>query len=136
MNYDEILTRLSKGETAEDIAKEMSDALNKAVETKKIQEQKDKEGADLANAVADSINKYAEYLGYEGAKLDASAVAKVMESFFKFYKDPSNFQIDFPGFHFETRTSEPKKNKIVKTSTPTKYLKTVDEILSDWFKNI
>jgi hypothetical protein len=124
MNKNDILTRLMNGESAEDIAKEMTAMLNDA--TKAYADQKkDKEKMARAEAVADAINDYAAYIGYKGAELKGEDVIKMMDSFLKFYKDLHNFKIEIPGFRFETRTDK-----------PTKKGKTVDEILNDWISRI
>lgn len=124
MNKNDILTRLMNGESAEDIAKEMTAMLNDA--TKAYADQKkDKEKMARAEAVADAINDYAAYVGYKGAELKGEDVIKVIDSFLKFYKDPGNFKIELPGFRFETNS----KGAIKKG-------KTVDEILNDWISRI
>ena len=124
MNKNDILARLMNGESAEDIAKEMTAMLNDA--TKAYADQKkDKEKMARAEAVADAINDYAAYVGYKGAELKGEDVIKVMDSFLKFYKDPSNFKIELPGFRFETSSKG-----------TTKKGKTVDEILNDWISRI
>lgn len=124
MNKNDILTRLMNGESAEDIAKEMTAMLNDA--TKAYADQKkDKEKMARAEAVADAINDYAAYVGYKGAELKGEDVIKVMDSFLKFYKDPSNFKIELPGFRFETSSKGTAKKG-----------KTVDEILNDWISRI
>ena len=67
MNKNDILTRLMNGESAEDIAKEMTAMLNDA--TKAYADQKkDKEKMARAEAVADAINDYAAYVGYKGSE--------------------------------------------------------------------
>lgn len=124
MNKNDILARLMNGESAEDIAKEMTAMLNDA--TKAYADQKkDKEKMARAEAVADAINDYAAYVGYKGAELKGEDVIKVMDSFLKFYKDPSNFKIELPGFRFETSSKGTAKKG-----------KTVDEILNDWISRI
>lgn len=124
MDKNDILTRLMNGESAEDIAKEMTAMLNDA--TKAYADQKkDKEKMARAEAVADAINDYAAYVGYKGAELKGEDVIKVMDSFLKFYKDPGNFKIELPGFCFETNS----KGAIKKG-------KTVDEIINDWISRI
>lgn len=124
MDKNDILARLINGESAEDIAKEMTAMLNDASKAYADQK-KDKEKMARAEAVADAINDYAAYVGYKGAELKGEDVIKVMDSFLKFYKDPHNFKIEVPGFRFETRTDK-----------PTKKGKTVDEILNDWISRI
>ena len=124
MNKNDILARLMNGESAEDIAKEMTAMLNDASKAYADQK-KDKEKMARAEAVADAINDYAAYVGYKGAELKGEDVIKVMDSFLKFYKDPSNFKIELPGFRFETSSKG-----------TTKKGKTVDEILNDWISRI
>lgn len=124
MNKNDILARLMNGESAEDIAKEMTAMLNDASKAYADQK-KDKEKIARAEAVANAINDYAAYVGYKGANLTAEDVIKVMDSFLKFYKDPSNFKIELPGFRFETSSKG-----------ATKKGKTVDEILNDWISRI
>lgn len=124
MNKNDILTRLMNGESAEDIAKEMTAMLNDASKAYADQK-KDKEKMARAEAVADAINDYAAYVGYKGAELKGEDVIKVMDSFLKFYKDPSNFKIELPGFRFETSSKGTAKKG-----------KTVDEILNDWISRI
>lgn len=125
MNKNDILARLMNGETAEDIAKEMTGMLNEASKAYEDQKKKDNEKLDYAMAVANAINDYAAYVGYKGAELKPEDVIKVMDSFLKFYKDPSNFKIELPGFRFETSSKG-----------TTKKSKTVDEILNDWISRI
>ena len=124
MDKNDILARLMNGESAEDIAKEMTAMLNDASKAYADQK-KDKEKMARAEAVADAINDYAAYVGYKGAELKGEDVIKVMDSFLKFYKDPSNFKIELPGFRFETSSKG-----------TTKKGKTVDEILNDWISRI
>lgn len=124
MNKNDILARLMNGESAEDIAKEMTAMLNDASKAYADQK-KDKEKMARAEAVADAINDYAAYVGYKGAELKGEDVIKVMDSFLKFYKDPSNFKIELPGFRFETSSKGTAKKG-----------KTVDEILNDWISRI
>ncbi len=124
MDKNDILARLMNGESAEDIAKEMTAMLNDASKAYADQK-KDKEKMARAEAVANAINDYAAYVGYKGANLTAEDVIKVMDSFLKFYKDPSNFKIELPGFRFETSSKG-----------ATKKGKTVDEILNDWISRI
>ena len=66
-NSADILARLRKGETPEDIANEMADALNaaqdtlKAEEAKAVQEKEKNEQLDaLAARIADDVNEYLE----------------------------------------------------------------------------
>lgn len=125
MDKNDILARLMNGESAEDIAKEMTAMLNDASKAYADQKKKDDEKMARAEAVAVAINDYAAYVGYKGADLKAEDVMKIMDSFLKFYKDPHNFKIELPGFRFETRTDK-----------PTKKGKTVDEILNDWISRI
>lgn len=125
MNKNDILARLMNGESAEDIAKEMTAMLNDASKAYADQKKKDDEKLDYAMAVANAINDYAAYVGYKGADLKAEDVMKIMDSFLKFYKDPGNFKIELPGFRFETRSDKPIKKS-----------KTVDEILNDWISRI
>lgn len=125
MNKNDILARLMNGESAEDIAKEMTSMLNDASKAYEDQKKKDNEKLDYAMAVANAINDYAAYVGYKGAELKPEDVIKVMDSFLKFYKDPSNFKIELPGFRFETSSKG-----------TTKKSKTVDEILNDWISRI
>lgn len=125
MDKNDILARLMNGESAEDIAKEMTAMLNDASKAYADQKKKDDEKLDYAMAVANAINDYAAYVGYKGADLKAEDVMKIMDSFLKFYKDPGNFKIEVPGFRFETRSDK-----------PTKKSKTVDEILNDWISRI
>lgn len=124
MDKNDILARLMNGESAEDIAKEMTAMLNDASKAYADQK-KDKEKMARAEAVANAINDYAAYVGYKGAELKGEDVIKVMDSFLKFYKDPGNFKIELPGFHFETSSKG-----------TTKKGKTVDEILNDWISRI
>ena len=125
MDKNDILARLMNGENAEDIAKEMTEMLNEATKTYADQKKKDNEKVARAEAVADAINDYAAYVGYNGAELKGEDVIKIMDSFLKFYKDPNNFKIELPVFRFETNS----KGAIKKG-------KTVDEIINDWISRI
>ena len=125
MKMEDLLARLQNGETAEDIAREMTDMLNQASDAY-VQEQKKKDAQkDYAMAVANAINEYCAYMGIGGATLSTDDVIKIFDTFFRFYKGPGNFKIELPGFRFETNS----KGAIKKG-------KTVDEILNDWITKI
>lgn len=128
MKMEDLLARLQNGETAEDIAREMTDMLNQASDAY-VQEQKKKDAQkDYAMAIANSINDYCAYMGIDGAALTTDDVIKIFDTFFKFYKGPNDFKIDLPWFKFERHSANPE--------VASKRAKTVDEILNDWITKI
>ena len=128
MKMEDLLARLQNGETAKDIAREMTDMLNQASDAY-VQEQKKKDAQkDYAMAVANAINEYCAYMGIDGTALSTDDVIKIFDTFFNFYKGPNDFKIDLPWFKFEHRSTSPKAT--------TKQPKTVNEILNDWITKI
>lgn len=93
-NVDDIIKRLAKGEKSEDIAKELAETLNSAVEKyKEIQETeakkacRDKRLNELASDIVDAINAYlAEYAPEEKIEIDVKDVKNIVDSFLDLYK--------------------------------------------------
>ena len=139
MEINDILARLNKGETAEDIAKDLTTMLNEASKTyeaeqKRIAEEKAKADAiakakkeaakinDMA-VIVDMLNEFLKDYYKVDAKLDAETVLDVIESTMNIgdtMKDfVSQFTIKTPG----------KPAKTIKTTSK----KTADEIFKDLF---
>ena len=96
MNYnvDDIVKRLANGEKSDDIAKELTNALNSAVDKyKEIQEAEakkachDKRLNELASDIVDAINEYlVERAPEEKLEVDVEDVKGVVDSFLDLYK--------------------------------------------------
>lgn len=96
MNYnvDDIVKRLVNGETSDAIAKELTEAINSAVDKyKEIQEAeakkacRDKRLNELASDIVDAINAYlAEYAPEEKIEIDVEDIKNVVDSFLDLYK--------------------------------------------------
>ena len=139
MEINDILARLNKGESAEDIAKDLTNMLNEASKTyeaeqKRIAEEKVKLAAaekakkdaakinDLA-VIVDMMNEFLKDYYKVEVKLDAETVLDIIESTMNIgdtMKDfVSHFTIKTPG----------KPAKTIKTTSK----KTADEIFKDLF---
>lgn len=80
---NEILTRLQNGESADTIAKEMSDVLNKAVNQVEAEKKSADREHQLAQEVADKINEYVEFKGIKSNPMDADDVIAILDEVIK-----------------------------------------------------
>lgn len=88
MNYEEIAAMLAAGKSEEDIAKEFTNALNKASadrkaaeEAKKAEDAKSKKMDQIALAVSKALNEYALLAGVKDVKLTQADVRNILDEF-------------------------------------------------------
>lgn len=124
MNYREIAAMLADGKSAEDIAKEFTDALNKATaEQKAAEEAKAKEDAkskkkdEIAVAIAHALNEYALVAGFKDVKLRGSDVREVLDELMPLANSLKDIKVK------------------VSTTTP-KVVKSIDDIFGDFFREL
>lgn len=126
MNYNDIIARIQKGESADAIAKEFTDNLNKAQaeikkqeEAKKTADAKSKKLDEISIAVAHALNEYIKVAGIEGAEqVRGSDVREILDEFLPLFKSLKNVEV-----------------KVSNIDTP-KALKSADKILSNWLKEL
>ncbi len=100
MNYNDIAAMLAAGKTSEEIAKEFTDALNKAeAERKAADEAKAKEDAkskkldEISMAIAHALNEYAVVAGIDGEKLRGAEVRELLDKVMPFMDWLKNIDI-------------------------------------------
>ena len=89
MNYEEIVAMLAAGKSADDIAKEFTDALNKAAAERKAAEEakvkneaKSKKMDEISDAIAHALNDYAHVAGIESFEpLRGAEVRQLLDEF-------------------------------------------------------
>lgn len=124
MNYREIAAMLADGKSAEDIAKEFTDALNKATaEQKAAEEAKAKEDAkskrkdEIAVAIAHALNEYALVAGFKNINLRGSDVREFLDEVMPLAGSLKDIKVK------------------VSTTTP-KVVKSIDDIFGDFFREL
>lgn len=118
MNYEEIAAMLAAGKSADDIAKEFTDALNKAAAEQKAakeeaakNEAKSKKMDEIAVAIASALNDYARVAGIEEFEaLRGVEVRDLLDKFLPVMESIKDIKV-------YTTTATPKK-KAVKHSKP------------------
>lgn len=124
MNYNDIIARIQKGESAETIAKEFTDNLNKAQaeikkqeEAKKAEDTKSKKLDEISIAVAHALNEYVKVAGIEIEEAIRGAdVRKILDECLPLFKSLKNIEV-------KVATSKPD-------------FKTADKILSSWLREL
>lgn len=88
MNYEEIAAMLAAGKSTDEIAKEFTDALNKAAAEQKAAEEakaksaaKDEKLNEIAQAISFALNEYAVVAGISDVKLTRADVRKMLDEF-------------------------------------------------------
>lgn len=124
MNYEEIAAMLAAGKSADEIAKEFTDALNKAsAEQKAAEEAKAKSAAkdeklnEIAQAISFALNEYAVVAGISDVKLTRADVRKMLDEFLPVVESIKDIKVHV------TKTS-PKK------------MKSIDDVFTDFFKSM
>lgn len=127
MNYDEILSRIQKGENAEDIVKEFTDNINKAQaevrakeEAKKAENAKSKKKDEIAVAIAHAMNEYIAISGIDAEKLRGAEVRELLDQILPVIDSFKNIKV-------HVSKNAPKVQA---------KLKSVDDIFSDFFKEM
>ena len=125
MNYNDIAAMLAAGKSADEIAKEFTDALNKATaeqkaaeETAKANEAKSKKMDEISMTIAHALNEYAVLAGIPDVKLRGTEVRTILDEFLPVIEQLKDIKIHV------TKT-EPKKAKTAKFKSP--------EDVFDWF---
>lgn len=124
MNYNDIVARIQKGESAETIAKEFTDNLNKAQaeikkqeEAKKTADAKSKKLDEISIAIAHALNEYIKVAGVEvEEQVRGADVREILDQCLPLFDSIKNLQ--------------------VKVSTAKPNLKTADKILTSWLNEL
>lgn len=119
MNYEEIAAMLAAGKSADDIAKEFTDALNKAAAEQKAakeeaakNEAKSKKMDEIATAIAHALNEYARVAGIEEFEaLRGAEVRDMLDKFLPVLESIKDIKV-------YTTKATPKKVKSIKASKP------------------
>ena len=96
MNYEEILSRIQKGENIEDIANEFTAVLNKAqaeVAAKEAAETKSKKIEEIAATMTDALNEYVALSGVEMQALEVKDVRNLLDSYLPLIEAMKDFKI-------------------------------------------
>ena len=124
MNYEEIMARIQKGDSAEDIVKEFHENVRKAQETvaaeakaAKASEAKSKKMDEISVAIAHALNEYAVVAGIPDVKLRGSEVRDILDEFLPVIDQFKNIKI-------HVAKAEPKK------------MKSIDDVFVDFFKSM
>jgi len=125
MNYNDIAAMLAAGKSADEIAKEFTDALNKATaeqkaaeEAKKVEDAKSKKMDEISVAIAHALNEYAVVAGIPDVKLRGVEVRELLDKFLPLMDWLKNVDI-------KVSTSAPK-------AIP---LSNADKAIANWLKN-
>lgn len=124
MNYNDITAMLAAGKSADEIAKEFTEALNKATaeqkaaeEAKKANEAKSKKMDEISVAIAHALNDYAALAGIPDVKMRGSEVRSILDEFLPVIEQ-------FKDIKVHITKAEPKK------------MKSIDDIFTDFFKSM
>ena len=124
MNYNDIVAMLAAGKTTDEIAKEFTDALNKAAaeqkaaeEAAKASEAKSKKMDEISIAIAHALNEYAVVANIPDIKLRGAEVRSILDEFLPVIEQFKNVKI-------HVVKAEPKK------------MKSVDDVFTDFFKSM
>lgn len=127
MNYNDIVTRIQKGENPEDIVKEFTDNINKAqAEVRAANEAKAKEDAkskkkdEIAVAIAHALNEYIAISGVEAEKLRGAEVRELLDEVLPFVDALKNVKI-------HVANAAPKVQA---------KLQSADDVFEDFFKSL
>ena len=117
MNYEEIAAMLAAGKSADDIAKEFTDALNRAAAERKAAEEakakdeaKSKKLDEISIAIAHALNEYVRVAGIEADAIRGAEVRELLDKFLPVMESIKNISV-------YTTKATPKK-KTVKHSKP------------------
>ena len=124
MNFNDIAAMLAAGKSADEFAKEFTDALNKATaeqkaaeETAKANEAKSKKMDEISMAIAHALNEYAVLAGIPDVKLRGAEVRSTLDEFLPVIEQLKDIKI-------HVAKAEPKK------------FKSIDDIFTDFFKSM
>ena len=124
MNYNDIAAMLAAGKSADEIAKEFTDALNKATaeqkaaeETAKANEAKSKKMDEISMAIAHALNEYAVVANIPDIKLRGAEVRSILDEFLPVIESLKDIKV-------HVAKVNPKKTK------------SIDDVFADFFKNL
>ena len=124
MNYNDIAAMLAAGKSADEIAKEFTDALNKATaeqkaaeETAKANEAKSKRMDEISTTIAQALNGYAFLAGIPDVKLRGTEVRTILDEFLPVIESLKDVKI-------HVAKANPKK------------MKSIDDVFTDFFKSM
>lgn len=124
MNYNDIAAMLAAGKTTDEIAKEFTDALNKAAaeqkaaeEAAKANEAKSKKMDEISIAIAHALNEYAVVADIPDVKLRGADVRKMLDEFLPVIESIKDIKV-------HVTKANPKK------------MKSIDDVFNDFFKNM
>ena len=124
MNYEEIAAMLAAGKSTDEIAKEFTDALNKAQaevaaakEAEAKNEAKSKKMDEISKAIAHALNEYAVLAGIPDVKLRGAEVRSILDEFLPVIEQ-------FKDIKIHVAKAEPKK------------MKSIDDVFVDFFKSM
>ena len=124
MNYEEIMARIQKGDSAEDIVKEFHENVRKAQETvaaeakaAKASEAKSKKMDEISVAIAHALNEYAIVAGIPDVKMRGAEVRSILDEFLPVIEQ-------FKDIKIHVAKAEPKK------------MKSIDDVFADFFKSL
>ena len=124
MNYEEIAAMLAAGKSTDEIAKEFTDALNKAAAEQKAakeaeakNEAKSKKMDEISKAIAHALNEYAVAAGIPDVKLRGAEVRTILDDFLPVIESLKDVKI-------HVAKAEPKK------------MKSIDDVFVDFFKSM
>lgn len=124
MNYNDIAAMLAAGKSADEIAKEFTDALNKATaeqkaaeEAAKANEAKSKKMDEISMAIAHALNEYAVLAGIPDVKLRGAEVRSTLDEFLPVIESLKDVKI-------HVAKVNPKKTK------------SIDDVFADFFKSM
>ena len=124
MNYNDIVAMLAAGKTTDEIAKEFTEALNKAAaeqkaaeEAAKVSEAKNKKMDEISVAIAHALNEYAVLAGIPDVKLRGAEVRTILDEFLPVIEQFKNVKI-------HVAKANPKKTK------------SIDDVFTDFFKSM
>lgn len=124
MNYNDIVARIKKGEDPEAIVKEFTDNINKAQkeiaaekEAQAKADAKSKKLDEISMAIAHALNEYAVVAGIKDVKLRGADVREMLDEFLPVIEQFKDVKIH------------------VAKTTP-KMIKSADEFLSNWLKQM
>lgn len=129
MNYEEIAAMLAAGKSGDDIAKEFTDTLNKAVADKKAaeavkakDEAKSKKMDEISIAIAHALNEYARIAGVDCEPLRGAEVREMLDQFLPVVESLKNIKV------YVANGDKPLKAVAKKT------IRTPEDIFSAFFK--
>ena len=124
MNYNDIAAMLAAGKSADEIAKEFTDALNKATaeqkaaeEAAKANEAKSKKMDEISATIAQALNEYAVVAGIPDVKLRGAEVRDILDEFLPVIESLKDVKI-------HVAKANPKKTK------------SIDDVFTDFFKSM